>query len=241
MDREMERIVMMGPHAGETPLLAGAPLDEAAYALILVHGRGGTPEGMVPIARAARAIGGTNDAAIIAPRAQGNSWYPYRFLAPKADNEPWLSSALATVGHAVDMALGAGIPADRIVLVGFSQGACLSLEYLATRAVSSAAGTARLGGVMAMAGALIGDPAVPRVATVAQRDALHATPVILACGDADPHIPEALVRESAAYLAALGARTDLRIYPGVGHDIVGDEIDALRLLVEEVRGRIVDT
>lgn len=241
----MEQSAMSGPHAGETPLLAGARLGEAAYALILVHGRGGTPEGMVPIARAARAIGGANDAAIIAPRAHGNSWYPYRFLAPRADNEPWLSSALAAVGHAVDMARGAGIPADRIVLVGFSQGACLSLEYLATRAVSSATvGDVRLGGVMAMAGALIGDPAAPRVATAEQVDVLggmSGMPVILACGDADPHIPEPLVRESAAYFAALGARTDLRIYPGVGHDIVGDEIEALRGLVEEVRGRIVGT
>ena len=142
-------------------------------------------------------------------------------------------------GHAVDMALGAGIPRTGSCS-WILQGACLSLEYLATRAVSSLRHGAS-GRCDGHGGRSDRRSAVPRVATVAQRDALHATPVILACGDADPHIPEALVRESAAYLAALGARTDLRIYPGVGHDIVGDEIDALRLLVEEVRGRIVDT
>lgn len=208
-----------GPHAGLAPLEAGVALDRASHALVLVHGRGGSAEGMFPIARAARAT----EAALIAPVAADNSWYPARFLAPQAQNEPWLSSALAAVGAAVARARDAGIAESRIVLVGFSQGACLSLEYAARRAAQGA----RFGAVAAFAGALVGDPAVPRHDT----GTLHGTPVLLACGDADAHIPEASVRASAEVFTALGAAVDLRIYPRVGHDIVADEI---RWLSEQV-------
>ncbi|HEY0929389.1 MAG TPA: dienelactone hydrolase family protein [Gemmatimonas sp.] len=220
-----------GPHAGLAPVLDGAPLSDARMALILVHGRGGTADGMVPVARAARAL----DAALIAPRASGNSWYPNRFLAPQEENQPWLDSALSAVGSAVAMAAAAGIPAARTILVGFSQGACLSLEYVARAA---AHGEAPVGGVVAMAGALVGDPTLPRVADPARASALTGTQVVLACGDADPHIPEDLVRRAAEYFAALGAQTELRIYPGVGHDIVGDQIAALRSLVDTVRAEL---
>jgi phospholipase/carboxylesterase len=205
---------MVGPHASSAPLIAGVPLATAPYALVMVHGRGGSAEGMLPIARAAKAT----DAAIIAPVAAGNSWYPQRFLAPVASNEPWLSSALASIHAAVSQLRDGGIPDHRIILVGFSQGACLTLEYTARAAAS---GT-QFGGVVAMAGALIGDPAVPRHDT----GALHGTPVVLACGDADAHIPEALVRSSAV---------DLRIYPGLGHDITGDQIAALAAVAQTVR------
>ena len=143
-----------GPHAGVPPLMAGTPLDQASYALVLVHGRGGSAEGMLPIARAAKAT----DAALVAPVAVGNSWYPKRFLDPREQNEPWLSSALASVGAAVDQVRAAGIPSERIILVGFSQGACLMLEYATMAATSDV----RFGGVAALAGGLIGDPLVPR-------------------------------------------------------------------------------
>ena len=211
-----------GPHAGLTPVIAGAPLDTATVALVLVHGRGGSAEGMLPIARAAKA----SHAALIAPVAHANSWYPQRFLAPVSANEPWLSSALESVDRAVRMATEAGIPQDRIVLVGFSQGACLSLEYTARAAAQGA----HFGGVVAMAGALIGDPTVPRH----DHGSLHGTPVVLACGDADAHIPEALVRSSATAFEQLGAAVDLRIYEGLGHDITGDQIEALATIVERV-------
>lgn len=212
-----------GPHALMPTVLGGVPLETAGYALVLVHGRGGTGEGMLPIARAARAT----DAALVAPVAAQNSWYPQRFLAPVAANEPWLSSALASVDGAVQQILAAGIPRERVALVGFSQGACLSLEY----AARAAATNARFGGVVAMAGALIGDPMAPRHDT----GSLHGTPVVLACGDADMHIPEASVRASATVFAALDAAVDLRIYPGVGHDVTGDQIAALADLVESLR------
>jgi phospholipase/carboxylesterase len=211
------------PHATHAAVVAGVPLPEATHALVLVHGRGGTADGMLPIARAAKA----NAAALVAPVADGNSWYPNRFLAPVEANEPWLSGALAALDRAVEQVRHAGVPNERIVLVGFSQGACLSLEYTARAAAQGL----RLGGVVAMAGALIGDPTVPRHDT----GDLQGTPVVLACGNADAHIPEALVRSSAEVFRTLGAAVDLRIYPGVGHDITGDQIAALTAIVETLR------
>lgn len=182
---------------------------------------------MLPIARAAKATG----AALIAPVASGNSWYPDRFLAPMARNEPWLSNALASVDAAVAQAITAGIPNERVILVGFSQGACLTLEYVARQ---SAAG-ARFGGVAALAGALIGsDEEATRWHTSHAVGDLRGTPVLLACGTADAHIPEARVRQSAAIFTALGAIVDLQLYPGVGHDIVGDEIARLTQMVAAV-------
>lgn len=212
-----------GPHGSLPPVVSGVPLSEATLALVLVHGRGGSAEGMLPIARAAKAT----DAALLAPVAAHNSWYPQRFLAPVAANEPWLSSALDAVHAAVQTAKDGGIPEHRIVLVGFSQGACLSLEY----AARAAARGARFGGVVAMAGALIGDPAVAR----ADEGTLSGTPVVLACGTADAHIPEERVRSSANIFAQLGAAVDLRLYEGLGHDITGDQIEALSALVHDVR------
>ena len=199
------------------------PLALASYALILVHGRGGTPEGMLPVARAA----GASDGFVIAPRAFGGEWYPYRFLAPTSQNEPWLSSALNSLESTVQLVLDAGIPADRIILAGFSQGACLSLEY-------AARAPRRYGAVAALAGALLGDVNEPRNYT----GSLSGTPVLLACGDADEHIPEANVRESARLLSALGAAVDVRIYPGLGHSIVGDQLDALRDMLDAVRASV---
>lgn len=211
--------VLTGPHAARTPLMGGTPLAEATHALVLVHGRGGSAEGMLPIARAAKAL----SAALIAPSAADNSWYPNRFLAPKASNEPWLGSALASVAAAVEQVRAAGIPERKILLVGFSQGACLTLEFAAQQAARGA----RFGGVAALAGALIGDETVART----DHGSLNGTPVLLACGTADAHIPEDHVRRTADVFVALGATVDLRLYPGVGHDIVGDEIAALTALV----------
>jgi phospholipase/carboxylesterase len=205
------------------PLVSGTPIGEASHALVLVHGRGGSAKGMLPIARAAKAT----SAALVAPEADGNSWYPARFLDPREWNEPWLSSALASIGAAVQQLRTAGIPTERILLAGFSQGACLILEY----ATMAAQANVRFGGVAALAGALIGDPLVPRH----DHGSLGGTPVLLACGNADGHIPEAIVRSSADVFRALGATVDLRIYEGIGHDIVGDQIDALTAMVDTLR------
>lgn len=216
-----------GPHAQEVPLLAGVPLTEASHALVLTHGRGGSASGMLPIARAAKATG----AALIAPVAAGQSWYPDRFLAPMPRNEPWLSSALERVEAAVALATAAGIPRERVILVGFSQGACLTLEYVARQAQAGA----RFGGVAAFAGALIGsDDEAARWLHTPPAGSLAGTPVLLACGTSDLHIPEARVRQSAEVFTALGAAVDLQLYPGVGHDIVGDEIERLTVMVAAV-------
>jgi predicted esterase len=208
------------PHRMQPLLVDGVPLAEARYALVLVHGRGGSAEGMLPIALNS----GASDAALVAPRAAGGTWYPNRFRDSMASNEPHLSAALLAVHSAVEHVRAAGIRDDRILLVGFSQGACLMLEYAARHAH-------RFGGVAALAGALIGD----------ERDVRHdegdfaGTPVLLACGDHDDHIPEARVRLSAQLLSAQGAVVDLRIYPGITHTIVGDQLDALRAMIDVVR------
>ncbi len=214
------RTMLNDPHAGISPLLAGAPLSSATYALVLLHGRGGSAESMVPLAKSAGAI----DGAIIAPRAADGSWYPDRFLAPVERNEPWLTSALASVDGAVKSAVAAGVPLERIIVAGFSQGACLSLEYVARN-------PARYGGVAALAGALIGADMGER----ALGTALAGTPVLLACGDQDAHIPEARVRSASAAFLAAGAEVDVRIYKGLGHTIVEDQVAALRGTIDAVR------
>ncbi len=211
---------VVDPHGGEAPMLTGVALHRAAFAVVMVHGRGDTPRGLLPLARASGAM----DGAVIIPAAQGNSWYPHRFRDPVASNEPWLTSALAAIDRAVQMATDAGVPASRIVLTGFSQGACLSLEYVWRT-------PRRYGAVAALAGALIGDDRSVRAASLS----ISGTPVLLACGDADPHIPESHVRDSALSMSASGALVDLRVYSGVGHSIVADQIEALRALVDAVR------
>lgn len=214
----------MGPHAQQSPLIAGVALGEATHALVLTHGRGGSAEGMLPIARAAKA----QQAALVAPVAAGNSWYPDRFLVSRARNEPWLSSALQSLDHAVELARDAGIPNERIVLVGFSQGACLTLDYVAQQSVAGV----RFGGVAALAGALIGDDI--EFLAAERTGNLHGTPVLLACGTADAHIPEARVRATAEVFSRLGATVDLQLYANVGHDIVGDEVQRLAAMVAAV-------
>ncbi len=218
----MHRNDQNDPHGAEAPLVSGLPLVSAAYAVILVHGRGGTAEGMLPLARAA----GASDGAVIALRASGGTWYPYRFLAPTSENQPWLSSALSAVDRAVEGAIAGGIPAERILLVGFSQGACLSLEYAARH-------PRWLGGVAALAGGLIGERSEQDYS-----GDMAGTPVLLACGDADEHIPVPLVQAAAETFTALGATVDVRIYPGVNHTIVGDQLDALRAMLDNVRASI---
>ncbi len=175
---------------------------------------------MMPIARAAKA----SDAAWIAPRAQSNSWYPHRFLSPFADNEPFLSSALDAIDRAVQTALTAGLGAHRVLIVGFSQGACLSIEYAVRH-------SRRYGGVAALAGALLGDEHDVRPAD----GNLEGTPMLLACGDADEHIPVARVQAAALHCASRGGSVDVRIYPGVGHSVVGDQLAALRGMVDGLR------
>jgi predicted esterase len=208
---------MGGPHTIQNVVAAGAPLETAKAALILVHGRGATAESMLPLAEAF----GRKDIAYIAPQATGNTWYPYTFLAPLEANEPWLSSALALLGEIVGRLETKNFQPERIGLGGFSQGACLSTEFVARNA-------RRYGMVAGLSGGLIGPPGTPRN----YAGSLDGTPVFLGCSDIDPHIPLERVQETAAVLSALGAKVDERIYPGMGHNVNDDEIAAVSAMLK---------
>jgi len=210
---------MTGPHEGRSVLRAGAPLEEARAAAILVHGRGGAATDMLGLA----AELGVGDLAFLAPRATGGTWYPYSFLAPLSANEPGLSSALAVLDEVVGGLAASGIAPERVALVGFSQGACLALEFVARRGRP-------YGGVAGLSGGLIGPPGTPRD----YPGSLEGTPVFLGCSDVDPHIPLARVEETAAVLGRLGARVTTRIYPGMGHTVNDDELAHLRALLADL-------
>jgi predicted esterase len=161
----------------------------------------------------------------IAPRAAGGTWYPESFLAPLERNQPWLDSALGSLARVTDGLRDEGLDSRRVVLLGFSQGACLATEFLARNA-------RRWGGLAALSGGLIGPPGTPRE----YGGGLDGTPVFLGCGDPDPHVPRDRVEESGGVLGALGAEVDVRIYPGLGHAVNGDEIEAVRALLSGVGG-----
>ena len=207
---------MLSPHDNQPILRTGRPLAEAEAALILVHGRGATAESILELADYLPHPA----MAYLAPQAAGNTWYPNSFLMPMEQNEPYLSSALARLGALLGEVERAGIPAERVVLAGFSQGACLASEFVARHA-------RRYGGLLAFSGGLIGPPGTPR----AYDGALDGTPVFLGCSDIDPHIPLVRVNETAEVLARLGAAVDKRIYPRFGHTINQDELDAAAALV----------
>ena len=217
----IERI-RRGPHQGQPVRHAGVALSEARAAMILVHGRGATAESILELA--AELEGGKGDGArashgfaYLAPQAAAHSWYPNGFLAPLASNEPGLSSGLAVLAGLLDRLDGAGIPTNRIFLLGFSQGACLALEFVARHA-------RRYGGVAGLSGGLIGPPGTPRE----YAGSLDGTPVFLGCGDMDSHIPAERVRHTAEVLSGLGGEVTERIYAGMGHIVNRDEIRAVR-------------
>jgi predicted esterase len=206
-------------HQGQPQASAGQALDQAQAALLLLHGRGANAPSILLLAEELYHPA----YAYVAPQAVNNTWYPYTFLAPMAQNEPWLSSALARVSEVVAIVEAAGIPAERIVLGGFSQGACLASEFMARNA-------RRYGGLLAFSGGLIGPPGTLR----AYPGSLNGTPVFLGCSDVDPHIPKARVEETAAVLESIGAQVTMRLYPGMGHTINVDEIGYARALLQNV-------
>jgi predicted esterase len=210
-----------GPHAGSRVVAAGAPLDRAAAAMILVHGRGASAESMIPLGEAF----GRTDIAFLAPQAAGSTWYPYSFVAPIEQNEPWLSSALSLLGALVGRLEEEGFPPERVVLAGFSQGACLATEFAARNA-------RRYGAVAGLSGGLIGPPGTPRD----HAGSLDGTPVFLGCSDIDPHIPLKCVQETTSVLSAMGAEVDERIYPGFGHSVHADEVEAVKRILARVAG-----
>ena len=206
-------------HRGQPVLHAGAPLADADAVMVLVHGRGATAESILELTEEFDVPG----FAYLAPQAAGGAWYPYSFLAPMEENEPWLSSALETVDEVVSRIISAGHDPSRIMLLGFSQGACLALEYAARHA-------RRYGGLVGLSGSLIGPDGTPRD----YAGTLDGTPVFLGCSDVDFHIPKRRVEESADVLRRLGGTVDMRLYRGMGHMVNEDELDAVRGLMRRL-------
>jgi phospholipase/carboxylesterase len=211
-----------GPHAGQPIAVSDAPPDKATEALILVHGRGGDAAGMLRLAGLLAPPG----TLCLAPQAAGHTWYPHRFTEPVSRNEPHLGSALSVLGDLVDRVVDAGLPPGRIALLGFSQGACLALEFFLRRAQ-------RLGAVIGFSGGLIGEAVAMPPAGAKPFGGLA---VLLGCSERDPHIPLGRVRETEAVLRALGAEVATRIYPGGSHDINEDELGLARRLLARLAG-----
>jgi len=207
---------LIPPHLGDRVMAAGRPLGEATAAMIVVHGRGADAEDILGLAREL----GRSDLAYLAPEASGYTWYPYSFLAPFENNEPGLSSGLALIGHLLARLEAEGVPAERTVLLGFSQGACLSVEFAARNA-------RRYGGIVGLSGGLIGPPGTPR----SYSGSFEGTPVFLGCSDRDPHIPLERVKETTEVLTRMGAQVTERIYPAMGHTVNQDELEHVRALL----------
>jgi predicted esterase len=207
------------PHAQQPILHAGPAPESADSTLLLVHGRGADAQGMLDLYAALDLPG----LAAIAPQAAGHTWYPHSFLAKIESNQPWLDSALARLQSIVDDLLARNIPAERIALLGFSQGACLTLEFAARN-------PRRYGAIVGLSGGLIGPAGTPRN----YPGSFDGAPVFLGCSDPDPHIPFSRVIETEGVLTHMHATVELRRYPNQPHAINQDEFDATRTLLERL-------
>jgi len=205
------------PHANTPVLHAGAPLALAPGAVVLLHGRGGSADEILSLAPHFN----HPELAWLAPQAAQHTWYPNSFLAPRESNEPYLTSALNKIEAVVASIEAAGIPRDRIVIAGFSQGACLTSEFAATH-------PARYAGLIAFTGGLIGPPD----ADLHHPGSLAGTPTLLLSGDPDPHVPWTRVAATAAELERMGAVVTAKRYPGRPHTVSEDEIVLARQLLD---------
>jgi len=205
------------PHGGQPVLHAGPAIADARLVCILLHGRGASAEDILGLASELS----VSDVAFLAPQAAGGTWYPYSFLAPIPQNEPYLSSALGSVERLLDGLTGKRIARDHIAIAGFSQGACLTLEFAARNA-------GRYAAVVALTGGLIGPPGTSRD----YPGVFDGTPVFIGSSDVDPHVPLERVHESTAILRKMGALVDERIYPGMPHTVNQDEIHAFDALLK---------
>lgn len=209
----------MSVHQGQPVLATGAPLASAKAAMIMIHGRGASAQDILGLSQEFAAA----NVAYLAPQANDNTWYPYRFIEPIEKNEPYLTSALTAVGDLVRHVQQAGVPTEKIMLLGFSQGACLTLEFAARNPQA-------YGGVFGLSGGLIG-----ATVTVQQYSgSLAGAPVFLGCSDVDFHIPVERVHESTTILQQLGATVTERIYPNMGHTINMDEVNFIREIIAQV-------
>lgn len=210
---------MTGPHQGQRVVTAGAPLEQARGAVVMVHGRGASPESILTLVPALN----RPQFAYLAPAAAGGTWYPNGFMAPIPSNEPGITSGMQAIADVLSIVQASGIPAERTVLLGFSQGACLSLEFAARHA-------RRYGGVATLSGGLIGPDGTPRD----YAGSLDGTPVFLGCSDVDFHIPKERVEFSARVIERLGGDATMRLYPGMGHLVNEDEIAHVQAMLDRV-------
>ena len=199
-------------------LHAGAPLDKARAAMLLVHGRGASAADIMTLGQELM----HPNYAYLAPQAAGNAWYPNPFTAPIDSNEPYFSSAIAVLEALLER-ITKHIPHERVILLGFSQGACLTLEFSARHA-------RRYGGVVGFSGGLIGPDGTPRD----YPGSFAGTPVFLGCSDVDPHIPKARVSEAGDVLKRMGAAVTVKLYPNMAHTVNTDEIHSAAQIVEAV-------
>jgi phospholipase/carboxylesterase len=221
VDAETDADGAPDPHGDQPIQTAGASLEDADAAVVLVHGRGATARGMLQFASEFHREG----LAYVAPQAQRGTWYPNRFVAPLDANEPYLSSALRHLDRALTAVGEAGIPPERTLVVGFSQGACLASEYVARNA-------RRYGGLAVLAGGLIGPDGTSRD----YEGTLDDTPIFLGVSDDDPHIPLSRAEETVETFDRMGGSVTFEVYEGLGHGIFPDEIEHVRGLVETLLG-----
>lgn len=207
------------PHGGGRVLQAGAPLEAADKVVILMHGRGASAADIIRLGGSL--IGeDTSNVTFLAPQAANNTWYPVSGFLPQDQLAPWLESSLMVIDEIIDSAVNAGIPNQKIVLGGFSQGAMLSLEY-------ASRDRRKIGGVIAFSGSLIGPVDQPH-APIADASGL---PMFIGCGTVDSWIPAGAAEQSARLFTEAGANVDLRIYEGMEHTINQDEIEGAAALI----------
>jgi predicted esterase len=210
-------------HDDQPVYTAGEKIETAQAAMVLLHGRGADAPSILQLAREFNTPG----VAYLAPQAANFTWYPNRFIAPLASNEPWFASAMGLVGGTVDHAIVAGIPPERIVVLGFSQGGCLALEF-------GARNPRRYGGLIGLSAALIENGNQPRI----YDGSLAGTPVFLGCSDMDAHIPQDRVVRSSDLFLGLGAQVTLRLYPGMGHTVNDEEVNIVKQMLESVNREV---
>lgn len=209
----------MLPHKSQSIVTAGAPLGESDAAVIMVHGRNAGPQNILDLVTRLDRPSWT----YLAPAAANRTWYPFSFMAPIEQNEPWLSSALEVLKQMVADVNARGIPTDRLVILGFSQGACLTAEFAVRN-------PDRYGGIIVFSGGLVGPPGT----TWRGEGRFDRTPVFLGCSDIDPHVPKSRVDESAAVFVRMGAEVTERIYPRMGHLVNDDEIAFARGVLDRI-------
>jgi len=201
-------------------ITAGKEINKESNVLIMLHGRGGSAEDILSLS----SYLDVNDFSLLAPQATNHSWYPYSFLAPPEQNDPWLSSALERLKEVVDDLSAKGISSENIYFLGFSQGACLTLEYVTRNAK-------KYGGVIAFTGGLIGN----KVNLTNYKGDFENTPVFIGTGDPDPHVPVERVYATTNILKNMNAAVTEKVYAGMGHTINQDEIVHANKILANVR------